>query len=68
MFILQPSSKVRALIRLDIAGAGYFKAPRGDRVHRGVDYSVQKGAKIYAPVDGEVVKAQSGREYDRPSE
>lgn len=38
-------------IRVDPEGDGNYGAPRGDRVHRGVDYLCDPGQIIVAPFD-----------------
>lgn len=40
----------------DRHGAGHFGAPRGDRVHNGVDLACSKGAKVCSPASGMVTK------------
>lgn len=40
----------------DRMGAGWFGAPRGDRVHNGIDLCCHKGSIILAPVTGCVTK------------
>jgi len=43
-------------IRNDRAGGGRFGDPRGDRAHTGVDWVIDPGAPILAPVTGIVTK------------
>lgn len=50
-------------IRNDAGGAGYFGAPRGNRLHKGTDYiaqyifKVKKGQEIWMPVgQGEIAR------------
>jgi len=40
----------------DIHGSGYFHAPRGTRLHNGIDYAVITGSTILSPVSGVVTK------------
>lgn len=44
------------VVRNDSQGQGHFGAPRGSRIHKGVDYEVVPGEDIYAPCDGVVTK------------
>ncbi len=44
------------VIRIDKLGDGHYLAPRGERLHRGVDYVVVPGANVYAPVNGHIVR------------
>ena len=43
-------------IRKDWAGSGEFGADRGDRSHKGIDFSVYPGSVILSPVNGFVSK------------
>ena len=43
-------------IRSDPAGDGWFHAPRGDRLHNGIDYCCEVGGEILSPVNGVVTK------------
>lgn len=43
-------------VRNDSCGLGNFLAPRGDRVHPGIDLVCTAGQDIYAPVDGKYQK------------
>ncbi|NJM33060.1 MAG: M23 family metallopeptidase [Limnobacter sp.] len=40
----------------DSFGSGYFRAPRGGRLHAGVDFSVDAGADVFAPISGKIVR------------
>jgi len=40
----------------DSWGSGAYKAPRGDKLHRGVDYTVTPGTYILSPCVGRVTK------------
>lgn len=40
----------------DEHGSGAWHAPRGDRLHNGVDYSCYPGTVIFAPMNGTVTK------------
>jgi len=40
----------------DEHGSGAWHAPRGNRLHNGVDYSCYPGTQIMAPVSGTVTK------------
>ena len=40
----------------DPYGAGYFGAPRGSRTHAGVDYNVEAGQDVYAPITGKIIR------------
>ena len=37
-------------------GSGEFHAPRGTRLHKGIDYACYPGTQIHSPVTGEVTK------------
>ena len=41
---------------VDAWGDGSFKASRGKRTHKGIDYESQVGDAIYSPVKGRVTK------------
>lgn len=40
----------------DPGGNGRFGAPRGTRLHMGIDYNVSPGSQVLSPVDGHVTK------------
>lgn len=40
----------------DSQGSGYFGAPRGTRLHNGIDYACPKGSVILSPVAGTYTK------------
>ena len=44
-------------MRNDPAGLGHFGAPRGMRLHQGLDLRVQPGEPVFSPVDGRFVRA-----------
>lgn len=41
---------------VDDWGSGAYKAPRGSRKHKGIDYACKPGDTLYSPVEGEVTK------------
>ena len=43
-------------IRSDAAGDGHFGAPRGSRLHKGVDYSCYANEPVSAPMYGKIVR------------
>ena len=49
----------------DKQGSGAYGAPRGDRLHKGVDYAVQPGTRVYSAVRG--VVSRVGFLYVLPS-
>jgi len=49
--------KLTAPIRgLDSYGSGAFHAPRGSRIHQGIDLLAAVGSKVHAILDGTVTK------------
>ena len=40
----------------DNHGSGYFGAPRGNRVHYGIDYKAAKGSLVHSNVSGKITK------------
>ena len=48
--------EVNLPVRSDSQGDGKFGAPRGGRVHLGIDYACYPGTEIISPVDGKVRK------------
>ena len=50
--IVSPTGKLD--IRQDSAGSGSFHAPRGGRLHEGVDFVCTAGQEIYAPISGKI--------------
>jgi murein DD-endopeptidase MepM/ murein hydrolase activator NlpD len=49
-----PIVKVQKLRTTDSFGSGHFNAPRGSRLHKGIDIITTKGQPIYSPIDGVV--------------
>ncbi|MHC5059206.1 MAG: hypothetical protein ACYTKD_31520 [Planctomycetota bacterium] len=43
-------------IRIDQAGSGRFKVPRGERLHKGVDFLCTPGQVILSPINGRVIR------------
>ena len=43
-------------IRNDMGGSGYHGAPRGTRLHDGVDFSCEDGENVLMPVDGTIIR------------
>ena len=43
-------------IRNDTGGKGHFHAPRGSRLHHGIDLQTEVGEALYAPISGEITK------------
>lgn len=41
---------------IDSFGQGRFAAPRGARLHNGVDFNVEAGGDVYSPIFGKVVR------------
>jgi len=41
-------------IRNDTMGSGYFGAPRGGRLHNGIDIIVDPGQPVKSPIAGEI--------------
>ncbi len=37
-------------------GQGRFGAPRGVRLHTGVDFNVEAGGDVYSPIFGKIVR------------
>lgn len=44
------------IVRNDSEGQGHFGAKRGNRLHYGVDWLVEKGEAIFSPTDGKLVR------------
>lgn len=44
-------------MRNDAAGKGHFGAPRGMRLHQGLDLEVEPGEPVFSPVDGRFIRA-----------
>lgn len=40
----------------DSFGQGRFAAPRGARLHNGVDFNVEAGGDVYSPIFGQIVR------------
>lgn len=40
----------------DLFGRGHFGAPRGVRLHNGVDFNIEANSHVYSPVFGKVVR------------
>lgn len=49
----------------DAHGQGHFKAPRGSRLHKGIDYACYPGTCIASPVEGVVTKLGYPYSQDR---
>lgn len=49
-------SLIAPLRGVDLFGSGAFKAPRGSRTHKGIDYAALPGSTVLSPVAGEVTK------------
>jgi hypothetical protein len=43
-------------VRMDEAGSGRFRAMRGERLHRGVDFLCTPGQKIVSPINGRIIR------------
>lgn len=54
--MLSKVKKEELEVRNDSAGSGEWMAPRGDRLHLGIDYVADPGDVIASPVSGEVSK------------
>ncbi len=54
--LVSPAGGVCRLRGEDAWGAGAFGAPRGERLHRGVDIEVRPGRPVFAPFPGRVVR------------
>lgn len=52
--LLNPTGK--GIRDFDDYGSGYFGAPRGKRVHKGVDFICAPGQDILAPISGQIVR------------
>lgn len=52
--ILSPTGEWN--LRADNHGSGIFGAPRGDRMHNGIDLRCYPGQRIYAPVTGRILR------------
>jgi len=46
--IINPTGKA---IRSDDAGSGDYGAPRGSRIHKGIDFICTPGQKVYCPIN-----------------
>lgn len=46
-------------VRSDSQGSGLWHAPRGNRLHKGIDLLVVPGREVFAPFDGRVVRFAS---------
>ena len=49
--ILNPTGKP---IRNDAGGSGFYGSPRGNRKHRGIDFSGTHGQRAVAPITGSI--------------
>lgn len=49
-----PLASVLEIRNCDPAGCGHYNAPRGERLHKGIDIVVYPGQSIYAPISGTV--------------
>lgn len=54
MIVISPTKSDK--IRNDSAGSGYFGAPRGGRLHDGVDFTCVQGQDVYSPITGTLVR------------
>jgi hypothetical protein len=52
-------------IRIDQAGSGRFKASRGERLHKGVDFSCTPGQIVQSPINGRVIRVAYPYANDR---
>lgn len=43
-------------MRNDAAGSGHFGAPRGNRIHQGLDLLVEPGQEVLSPVTGRFIR------------
>ena len=43
-------------VRSDRAGDGAYGAPRGSRLHKGIDYACEVGSPVLSPVNGVITK------------
>lgn len=50
-------------MRNDIGGLGYFGAPRGGRLHYGIDFSSVDGQQIIAPISGIIIYSSYLNDY-----
>jgi len=50
------SIKIAKRRAADSWGAGHYKASRGGRYHKGIDYQVPPGSLVCAPIAGEITK------------
>ena len=41
---------------IDSFGQGRFAAPRGSRLHNGVDFNIAAGGDVYSPIFGKIVR------------
>jgi len=46
-------------IRMDVGGDGHHGAPRGSRLHDGIDFMCEPGQRIYAPISGDIIRPSS---------
>lgn len=46
--IISPTGKG---VRVDAAGDGHYHAPRGGRLHKGVDLICEPGQEVFCPID-----------------
>lgn len=53
---IPPSKPTVMPVRNDSKGAGHYRAPRGSRLHKGIDYETVKGSSILSPVAGKITK------------
>ncbi len=53
MNFINPTGKP---VRIDQAGSGMFKASRGERLHKGVDFMCTPGQIVVSPINGRVIR------------
>jgi len=53
-------------IRIDRKGSGLFGAPRGWRLHQGIDLEMQPGAQVISPEDGKLIRVMLPYGKDSP--
>jgi len=63
MILLNPTG---GTIRTDAEGAGYFKAKRGNKLHRDLDFGLPKGIgqNVFSPITGLFVRVSIPEQND----